>query len=83
MDQILPLKVAPHHPGSSILCFPASVLSSLLLLLLLLFQYGVNTSKLLKTFLENHEFKTYNIQHECSDRELHDVKAFVERVVGH
>jgi len=46
-------------------------------------KYGVNTSKLLKTFLDNHEFKTYKIQHECSDRELHDVKAFVERVIGH
>jgi len=46
-------------------------------------KYGVNTSKLLKSFLDNHEFKTYKIQHECSDRELHDVKAFVERVVGH
>ena len=71
MDTILPLKVAVR------------------LFLEILFnwcfwlQYGVNTSKLLKTFLDNHEFKTYKIQHECSDRELHDVKAFVERVIGH
>ena len=48
-----------------------------------LFQYGINTSKFLKTFLKDHEFKTYKVQHECSDRELHDVKAFMEKIVGH
>ena len=69
MDTILPLKVSN--------CCKLHLASTLL------FQYGVNTSKLLKSFLDNHEFKTYKIQHECSDRELHDVKAFVERVVGH
>lgn len=46
-------------------------------------EYGLNTCKLLKTFLENHEFTTYKIGHECSDRELHDVKGFVEKIVGH
>lgn len=46
-------------------------------------KYGVNTSTHLKTFLTNHEFKSYKMQHECGDRELHDVKAFVEKIVGH
>lgn len=46
-------------------------------------EYGINTSKFLKTFLGNHEFLTYKIGHECSDRELHDVKGFVEKIVGH
>lgn len=46
-------------------------------------KYGINTSKFLKTFLKDHEFKTYKVQHECSDRELHDVKAFMEKIVGH
>lgn len=45
--------------------------------------YGVNTSKKLKQFLKQHEFKTYNIQHETSDRELNDMKMFIEKVVGH
>jgi len=46
-------------------------------------QYGMNTSKILKQFLKQHEFRTYNIQHETSDRELNDMKLFIERVVGH
>ena len=29
------------------------------------------------------QFKTYRIQHETSDRELSDVKLFIEKVVGH
>jgi len=46
-------------------------------------RYGINTSKKLKSFLPKHEFKTYICQHECSDRELGDVKLFIEKVVGH
>jgi len=46
-------------------------------------QYGINTSKILKQFLKHHEFRTYNIQHETSDRELNDMKLFIESVVGH
>lgn len=45
--------------------------------------YGLNTSKILKQFLKQHEFKTYRIQHETSDRELNDMKLFIEKVVGH
>jgi len=45
--------------------------------------HGVATSKILKQFLPNHEFKTYYCQHECTDRELNDVKRFIEKVVGH
>ena len=29
------------------------------------------------------QFKTYYCQHECTDRELNDVKRFIEKVVGH
>jgi len=46
-------------------------------------KYGINTSNLLKSFLKNHEFKTYRVHHDYSDRELEDVKMFVERVLGH
>jgi len=46
-------------------------------------KYGMLTSTKLKSHLSNHEFKTYNIQHECSDRELSDVKNFIESIVGH
>jgi len=45
--------------------------------------YGINTSKKLKQFLKQHEFHTYRIDHEASERELNDVKMFIERVVGH
>jgi len=45
-------------------------------------QDGVRTSNILKQFLTNHEFKTYSCKHECSDRELFDVKLFIERLVG-
>lgn len=45
--------------------------------------YGENTSKKLKSFLKQHEFKKYNMQHEASDKELADVKSFIEKVVGH
>jgi len=43
---------------------------------------GVDTSKKLKQFLPNHEFKTYACKHECSDAELRDVKLFIEKLVG-
>jgi len=46
-------------------------------------RYGENTSKKLKSFLKQHEFRTYNMQHEANDRELQDVKHFIEKVVGH
>lgn len=46
-------------------------------------QYGINTSTKLKQFLKQHEFHTYRIEHETSDRELNDMKLFIERVVGH
>jgi len=45
--------------------------------------HGIRTSKILKQFLPNHQFKTYHCQHECTDRELADVKKFIERCVGH
>jgi len=45
--------------------------------------HGIATSKILKQFLPNHEFKTYYCQHECTDRELADVKGFIEKIVGH
>jgi len=45
--------------------------------------HGIATSKILKQFLPNHEFKTYHCQHECTDRELGDVKSFIEKIVGH
>lgn len=46
-------------------------------------KYGLNTSNLLKSFLTNHEFRTYRMPHDCSDRELADVKEFIEKIVGH
>jgi len=46
-------------------------------------QYGEKTSKILKSFLVDHEFKTYKMEHEYCDREIHDVKVFVEKIVGH
>jgi len=46
-------------------------------------KYGMNTSNLLKSFLTDHEFKTYKIPHDYSDRELSDVKVFIEKIVGH
>lgn len=45
--------------------------------------YGSNTSKVLKKFLTNHQYKTYPMQHEASDREMNDVKYFIESVIGH
>lgn len=45
--------------------------------------HGIQTSKILKQFLPNHQFKTYHCQHECTDRELADVKEFIETCVGH
>jgi len=45
-------------------------------------QVGVSTSQRLKQFLPNHEFKTYSCKHECSDRELRDVKLFIEKLVA-
>jgi len=45
--------------------------------------YGSNTSKVLKKFLTNHQYKTYPIEHEASDREINDVKYFIEGVIGH
>jgi len=45
--------------------------------------HGIQTSKILKQFLPNHQFKTYHCQHECTDRELTDVKEFIETCVGH
>lgn len=45
--------------------------------------HGIATSKNLKKFLPNHQFKTYYCQHECTDRELADVKEFIENIVGH
>lgn len=45
--------------------------------------HGIATSKILKQFLPNHQFKTYTCQHECTDRELGDVKEFIEDIVGH
>jgi len=47
------------------------------------YKYGLLTCEKLKASLPKHEFKSYNIQHECSDRELNDVKTFIESVVGH
>jgi len=49
---------------------------------LLPLKVGVDTSKKLKQVLPNHEFKTYSCKHECSDRELRDVKIFIEKLVG-
>jgi len=46
-------------------------------------KYGINTSKKLKQFLLKHEFHTYRIEHETSDRELSDMKLFIEKVIGH
>jgi len=46
-------------------------------------RYGLDTSEKLKQFLKFHEFRTYNMQHETSDRELSDMKLFIEKVVGH
>jgi len=46
-------------------------------------KYGLDTSEKLKQFLKLHEFRTYNIQHETSERELSDMKLFIEKVVGH
>jgi len=45
--------------------------------------YASHTSKVLKKFLTNHEYKTYPMQHEASDREISDVKYFIESVIGH
>ena len=42
-----------------------------------------NTSEMLKKFLTNHQYKTYPMQHEASDREMYDLKYFLEQVVGH
>lgn len=46
-------------------------------------KYGMLTCSKLKSSLSNHEFKTYNVDHECSDRELSDVKTFIESIIGH
>lgn len=45
--------------------------------------YGDSTSKALKKFLTKHEYKTYPMQHEASDREMYDMKYFIESVIGH
>ena len=45
--------------------------------------YGNNTSEILKKFLPKHRYKTYPMQHEASDREMYDLKYFLEEVIGH
>jgi len=50
---------------------------------LLPLEVGLKTDKLLKSILTNHEFRTYNVPHDCSDKELADVKEFIEKIVGH
>ena len=45
--------------------------------------WGNNTSEMLKKFLTNHQYKTYAMQHEASDREMYDLKYFLEQVIGH
>jgi len=50
---------------------------------LLPLKYGENICERLKSFLSKHEFHTYNMQHEYCDRELTDVKNFIESIVGH
>ena len=46
-------------------------------------QCGNSTSEMLKRFLPRHQYKTYPMQHEASDREMYDLKYFLEEVIGH